>query len=156
MYEPIKGTTRKTAWSIHMLRQHIHQIEHYYKCQLQKAVTKTLQRRVGTGCYCASEHNPHVRVSCLVSVDVFKLSVFFFFFFFFFFFLLTWSAVVKCDGLAFGAFPGCVTRCFTLTSRFLPPRPAKVYTTQCRHFVSFFLIFRACKESWDTWGHEGS
>ena len=39
------------------------------------------------------------------------------FFFFFFFFLLTWSAVVKCDGLAFGAFPGCVTRCFTLTSR---------------------------------------
>ena len=40
--------------------------------------------------------------------------------------LLTASAVVKCDGLAFGAFPGCVTRCFTLTSRFLPPRPAKV------------------------------
>ena len=40
--------------------------------------------------------------------------------------LLTWSAVVKCDGLAFGAFPGCITRCFTLTSRFLPPRPAKV------------------------------
>ena len=29
--------------------------------------------------------------------------------------LLTWSAVVKWDGLAFGAFPGCVTRCFTLT-----------------------------------------
>ena len=38
--------------------------------------------------------------------------------------LLTSSAVVKCDGLALGAFPGCVTRCFTLTSQFLPPRPA--------------------------------
>ena len=71
--------------------------------------------------------------------------------------LLTWSAVVKCDGRAFGAFPGCVTRCFTLTSRFLPPRPAKVtiYATRCRHFLSFFLLFRACKASWDMWGHEG-
>ena len=71
---------------------------------------------------------------------------------------LTSSAVVKCDGLAFGAFPGCVTRCFTLTSRFLPPRPAKVtiYATRCRHFLSFFLLFRTCKESWDMWGHEGS
>ena len=29
----------------------------------------------------------------------------------------TSSAVVKCVGLSFGAFPGCVTRCFTLTSR---------------------------------------
>ena len=72
--------------------------------------------------------------------------------------LLTSSAVVKCDGRAFGAFPGCVTRCFTLTSRFLPPRPAKVtiYATRCRHFLSFFLLFRARKESWDMWGHEGS
>ena len=45
--------------------------------------------------------------------------------------LLTSSADVKCDGRAFGAFPGCVTRCFTLTSRFLQPRPVKVtiYTT---------------------------
>ena len=44
---------------------------------------------------------------------------------------------------AFGAFPGCVTRCFTLTSRFLPPRPAKVtiYAAWCRHFLSFFLLF---------------
>ena len=68
--------------------------------------------------------------------------------------LLTSSAVVKCDGLAFGAFPGCVTRCFTLTSRFLPPRPAKVtiYSTRCRHFLSFFLLARACKESWDSHG----
>ena len=40
--------------------------------------------------------------------------------------LLTVPAVVKCDSRAFGAFPGCVTRCFTLTSRFLPLRPAKV------------------------------
>ena len=57
--------------------------------------------------------------------------------------LLTSSAVVKCDGLAFGAFPGCVTRCFTLTSRFLPPRPTKVtiYATRCRHFLFFFLLF---------------
>ena len=57
--------------------------------------------------------------------------------------LLTWSAVVKCDGLAFGAFPGCVTRCFTLTSRFLPPRPAKVtiYATRCRHFSVFLSSF---------------
>ena len=30
--------------------------------------------------------------------------------------LLTMSAVVKWDGLAFGAFPGCVTRCFIVTS----------------------------------------
>ena len=40
--------------------------------------------------------------------------------------LLTVSTVVKWDGLDFGAFPGCVTRCFTLTSQFLLPRPAKV------------------------------
>ena len=54
--------------------------------------------------------------------------------------LLTSSAVVKC---AFGAFPGCVTRCFNLTSRFLPPRPTKVtiYATRCRHFLFFFLLF---------------
>ena len=57
--------------------------------------------------------------------------------------LLTSSAIVKCDGLAFGAFPGCVTRCFTLTSRFLPPRPAKVtiYATWCRHCLSFFFFW---------------
>ena len=63
---------------------------------------------------------------------------------------LTSSAVVKCDGLAFGAFPGCITRCFTLTSRFLPPRPAKVtiYATQYRRFLCFFLLFRVHKESW--------
>ena len=55
--------------------------------------------------------------------------------------LLTASAVVKWDGLAFGAFPSCVTRCFTLTSRFLPPRPVKVtiYAARCRHFL--FLLF---------------
>ena len=57
--------------------------------------------------------------------------------------LLTSSAVVKCDGLAFAAFPGCVTGCFTLTSRFLPPRPAKVtiYSTQCCHFYLFLPFF---------------
>ena len=61
--------------------------------------------------------------------------------------LLTSSAVVKCDGLAFGAFPGCVTRCFTLTSWFLPPRPAKVTicATRCHHFLSFFILFWAYK-----------
>ena len=66
--------------------------------------------------------------------------------------LLTASVVVKWDGLAFGALPGCVTRCFTLTSRFLLPRPAKVmiYFMRRRHFLCFFL-FRACKESWDMW-----
>ena len=65
--------------------------------------------------------------------------------------LLTASAVVKWDGLAFGAFPGCITRCFTVTSRFLLRRPAKVtiYGTRCRHLLSFFLHFWACKESWD-------
>ena len=54
--------------------------------------------------------------------------------------LLITSAVVKWDGLAFRAFPGCVTRCFTLTSQFLPPRPTKVtiYATRCRHFLSYF------------------
>ena len=72
--------------------------------------------------------------------------------------LLTTSAVVKLDSLAFGAFPGRVTRCFTFTSRLLPPRPAKVmiYATRCRHFLSFFLLFWAHKESWDMWGREGS
>ena len=61
--------------------------------------------------------------------------------------LLTTSAVFKCDGLTFGAFPGGVTRCFTLKSRFLPPRPTKVtiYATQCRHFLSFFRIFQCAK-----------
>ena len=69
--------------------------------------------------------------------------------------LLTASIVVKWDGLAFGTLPGCVTRCFTLTSQFLPPRPVKVtiYATWCRHFLSFFLLFRARKESWDMWSH---
>ena len=63
--------------------------------------------------------------------------------------MLTSSAVVKCD--VNGAFPGCVTRCFTITSRFLPPRPAKVmiYATQGRHFLSFFLLSWEHKESWD-------
>ena len=44
--------------------------------------------------------------------------------------------------LASGAFPGCITRCFT--SRFLPPRPAKVaiYATRCRHFLSFSFFGR--------------
>ena len=41
--------------------------------------------------------------------------------------LFTSSAVLKCDGRAFGTFPGCVTRCFTLTSWFLP-----IYATRCR------------------------
>ena len=61
--------------------------------------------------------------------------------------LLTHSAVVKLDGLAFGAFPGCIFKCFTLTSRFLPPRPTKVtiYATKCRHFLFFSLL----------WGCEG-
>ena len=70
--------------------------------------------------------------------------------------LLAASAVVKWDGRAFGAFPGCVTRCFTLTSGFLPPRPAKVmiYATWCRRFLSFFLHFGARNKSWDMWGHE--
>ena len=65
--------------------------------------------------------------------------------------LLTSSAVVKWDGLAFGAFPGCVAKCFTLTSRFLTPRPAKVtiYTNRCTHFLSFFLLFQEHKEYWD-------
>ena len=65
--------------------------------------------------------------------------------------LLTSSAVVKWDGRDFGAFPGCITKCFTLTSWFLLPRPAKVtiYATRCRHFLGFFLLLRAYKESWE-------
>ena len=57
--------------------------------------------------------------------------------------LLTTSAIVKWDGLPFGAFPGRVTRCFTLASWFLLPRPAKVmiYATRCCHFLSFFLSY---------------
>ena len=70
--------------------------------------------------------------------------------------LFTASPVVKCDSLAFGAFPGCITRCFTLTSRFLPPRPMKVtiHVTRCCHFLFFFLLFQPCKEFWDMQGHE--
>ena len=66
--------------------------------------------------------------------------------------LLTESAIVKWDGPVFGALPGCVTRCFTLTSWFLMPWPANVmiYVTRCRHFISFFFLFRASKESWDS------
>ena len=61
--------------------------------------------------------------------------------------LLTASAVVKCDSLAFGAFPGCITGVFT----FLPPRSVKVtiYATQCRLLLPFFLLFQARKETWD-------
>ena len=61
--------------------------------------------------------------------------------------LLTASAAVKRDGLAFGAFPGCVTRCFTHMSRFLPPRPEKVtiYAMRCLHFLSFFLFYGCAK-----------
>lgn len=46
--------------------------------------------------------------------------------------LLTASAVVKWDGVAFGTFPGYGTRCFLL-----------------------FLFFRAHRESWDMGGREG-
>ena len=54
--------------------------------------------------------------------------------------MLTASNVVKWGGLAFGALPGRVAGCFTLTSRFLPARSAKVtiYATQISPF-SFFL-----------------
>ena len=54
--------------------------------------------------------------------------------------LLTSSAVVKCDGRAFGAFPGCLTRCFTLTSQFLPPGPRKWRSTP-RDVAIFSLSF---------------
>ena len=65
--------------------------------------------------------------------------------------LLSTSNVVKWDSLAFGAFPGCITSCLTLMSPFLLPRPVKVtiYATRCRHFLFFFLLFRANKVSWD-------
>ena len=43
------------------------------------------------------------------------------------------------DSLAFGAFPGCVTRCFTLMSWFLPPRPSK--SDDLRHAMSPFSLF---------------
>ena len=62
--------------------------------------------------------------------------------------LLTTSVLVKCDGLAFGSFPGCVTRCFTLTSRFLLPRPAEV-TIYATPFVSLsFFFFGQAKNLW--------
>ena len=50
--------------------------------------------------------------------------------------LLTSPAV----SLAFGAFPGCFTRCFTLTSRFLPPRPTRVTIYTTRLFFHFSKI----------------
>ena len=40
---------------------------------------------------------------------------------------------------AVGAFPGCVTRCFTLTSRFLSTRPAKVAIYATMSPFSLFL-----------------
>ena len=43
---------------------------------------------------------------------------------------------VKCDGLAFGAFPGCVTRRFTLTSRFLAHE-----SDDLRHAMSPYSLF---------------
>ena len=63
--------------------------------------------------------------------------------------LLTTSTVVKWEGLAFGAFSGCVTRCFTLTSQCLSPRPAKVmtYPTWCHHFCSFILLFSGTQKN---------
>ena len=65
--------------------------------------------------------------------------------------LLTSSVVVKCDGLAFAAFPGCFTRCFTLTSQFLSPRPAKmtIHAMRCCHLLSFFLLFWVRKDTWE-------
>ena len=57
--------------------------------------------------------------------------------------LLTVSTVVKRDSLVFGALPGCVTRCFTLTS------------SDVGLFLSFLLLFQAHKESWDMGGGEG-
>ena len=54
-------------------------------------------------------------------------------------FLLTSSAAVKCDGLVFGAFPGCVTRCFTLTSRFLPQARESDDLRQAMSPFSLFL-----------------
>ena len=67
--------------------------------------------------------------------------------------LLTASTIVKWDGLAFGAFLGCVAGRFALMSPFLPPRPAKVtiYATWCCHFRSFFLLLRPGKETWRPW-----
>ena len=53
--------------------------------------------------------------------------------------LLT-SSIVKCDSRASGAFPGCVTRCFTLTSWFLwrsNPRYVALFS------LSFFFFGRA-------------
>ena len=57
--------------------------------------------------------------------------------------LWTVSSVVKWDGLVFGAFPGCITRCFTFTSQFLTPRPTKVtiYATRMSPFSLFFSSF---------------
>ena len=49
--------------------------------------------------------------------------------------LLTLSAIVKCDGLAFGAFLGCITSCFTLTSQFSHE------SVDLRHEMSPFSLF---------------
>ena len=55
--------------------------------------------------------------------------------------LFTASAIVKWDGLAFGAFPGCVTRCITLMSRFLLPRSTKVTPHNVAIFSLSFFVF---------------
>ena len=49
--------------------------------------------------------------------------------------LLTVSTVVKRDSLVFGALPGCVTRCFTLTSR------ESDYVKRCWPFFVFLTSF---------------
>ena len=69
--------------------------------------------------------------------------------------LLTVSTIVIWDGLAIGAFPGCVTGCFTLTSRFLPPRPTKV-TIHAMHVTIMSLSFIFIGRTEDLGIHEAT
>ena len=47
------------------------------------------------------------------------------------------------DALTFGAFPGCVTRCFTLTSRLLPPKWLSTSRDVAIFSFSFLFFGRA-------------
>ena len=76
--------------------------------------------------------------------------------------LLTWSAVVKWGGLAFGAFPGCVTRCFTHESdnlrHAMSPKQGEEGASggafrlgQSLHCVVMWLAFRCSSERCRRW-----
>ena len=75
--------------------------------------------------------------------------------------LVNLSAVVNWDGLVFGAFPGCITGCFTLMSWFLATKDNSGASSKMRekkehlnwdslHEVLQMLLWRMQTLNWDT------